>query len=249
MAEKSSGGGESVFASRNQKIDGDERDDEPAFVAGQRSRDAGEPRADHGGERLRFAKQNREVQQSHQRRQDHRFRHGSGLQVQKIGIESQQAERGEGNGGRMRRAAQGGIEEDTGTNEACRRRDCARQPAAPELVVSHERQHQQVRQRQPDGAHLIVARLSRIDDAARDVQMRLRVAIIQSPAGMIYVRSGRGAERGQRDRHQGEFQPDVLQNSVKSRNSWKRASMSLRVRVRKRSTPNFSQQKLPMTEP
>ncbi len=40
------------------------------------------------------------------------------------------------------------------TNET-RRRDGARQPAAPQTVVRHERQHQQVRQGQPDGADLI----------------------------------------------------------------------------------------------
>ena len=83
--------------------------------------------------------------------------------------------------------------------------------------------------------------------------MRLRVAVVQSPAGMIYVSGGQAADRGQRDEDQREFKPDVLQgsfqNSVKSRNSWKRASISSRVRVRKRSTPNFSQQKLPITEP
>ena len=83
--------------------------------------------------------------------------------------------------------------------------------------------------------------------------MRFRIAVIQSPARMIYVRGGQAADRGQREEDQREFEPAMLQNplqnSVKSRNSWKRASMSLRVSVRKRSTPNFSQQKLPMTEP
>ena len=115
-----------------------------------------------------------------------------------------------------------------------------------------ERQHQHMRQRQPDGADLVVAGRARIHDAARDVEMRLRIAVIQSPAGMIYVRGSQAADRGQRDEDQREFEPDassLLQNSVKSRNSWKRASISSRVSVRKRSTPNFSQQKLPITEP
>src|ERR1700722_14447569 len=112
-----------------------------------------------------------------------------------------------------------------------------------------------MRKRQPYRPDLIVAGFSRIDDAARDIQMRLRIAVIQSPTRMIYVGCGQGADRGQQHDDQREFEPgvvqnpDVLQNSVKSRNSWKRASMSLRVSVRKRSTPNFSQQKLPMTEP
>ena len=35
---------------------------------------------------------------------------------------------------------------------------------------------------QPHGAHLVVARRARIDDAARDVEMRLGVAVIEQPA-------------------------------------------------------------------
>src|ERR1700690_4276628 len=106
-----------------------------------------------------------------------------------------------------------------------------------------------MRKRQPYRPDLIVAGFSRIDDAARDIQMRLRIAVIQSPTRMIYVDCGQGADRGQQHEDQREFEPRVFQNSVKSRNSWKRASMSWRVSVRKRSTPNFSQQKLPRTEP
>ncbi len=58
---------------------------------------------------------------------------------------------------------------------------------------------------------LVVAGLARIDDAARDIQMRLRIAVIQSPAGMVYVRGGQAADRGQGDEDQREFKPDVLQ--------------------------------------
>src|ERR1700733_13731758 len=104
-------------------------------------------------------------------------------------------------------------------------------------------------QGQPDGTDLIVAGFSRIDDAARYIQMRLRIAIVQSPARMIYISRGQTADRGQQDEDQRALDPDMFQNSVKSRNSWKRLSISLRVSVRKRSTPNFSQQKLPMTDP
>ncbi len=106
-----------------------------------------------------------------------------------------------------------------------------------------------MRQGQPDRTDLIVAWFSRIDDAARYIQMRLGIAIVQSPARMIYIRGSQTADRGQQDEDQRELDPDMFQNSVKSRNSWKRWSMSLRVSVRKRSTPNFSQQKLPMTDP
>ncbi len=89
------------------------------------------PGADHGRERLGFAKQNGEVKQSHQRRQDHRLGHGSGLQIQKIRIERQQAQRGQSNGRGMRRAPHGGVEEDSSNDETRRRWDGARQAAAP----------------------------------------------------------------------------------------------------------------------
>src|SRR5581483_2442999 len=142
----------------------------------------------------------------------------------------------------MRGATHGGVQKHSGTNEADRRRDGSRKSATPQPVVAHQGQHERVRQRQPHGAELIVAGLARIDYAARDIQMRFGIAIIQSPAGMIYVNGGRGADRDECKQHQTELEPEEPQNSVKSRNSWKRASISLRVSVRKRSTPNFSQQ-------
>ena len=79
--------------------------------------------------------------------------------------------------------------------------------------------------------------------------MRLRVAVIQCPTGMIYESSGSPADGRERDQHQSQLNVRAFQNSVKALNSLKRASTSARLKVRKRSTPNFSQQKLPITEP
>ena len=213
MAEKMQCGGEPVLRADNQEIDRDERDHEPAFVASQRCRNAGNACANHRRERLGFAKQDGEVEQGHQRRQDHRLGHRSGLQVQKIRIERQQPERRQRNGGRMRGAPHGRVQENAGANETSRGRDGARQAAAPQADRSDTSGSiSSMRQRQPDGPQLIVAGLSRVDDAARDVEMRLRIAIIQSPAGMVYVRGSQAADRGQRDEDQREFKPDVLQD-------------------------------------
>ena len=58
-------------------------------------------------------------------------------------------------------------------------------PARPlrhQRIDAHERQHRPVRQRQPDGADLVVAGSARIDHAARDVEVRLGVAIVEDPA-------------------------------------------------------------------
>src|SRR6202035_109771 len=95
---------------------------------------------------------------------------------------------------------------------------------------------------------LVVAGSPGIQDSAGDVQMRLGVAVIQGPAEMVYKQCGGRAQRTQARQHQAEFQTCVFQNSVNARNSLKRASISGRASVRNRSTPNFSQQKLPITD-
>jgi len=68
-----------------------------------------------------------------------------------------------------------------------------------------------MRQRQPNGPDLVVPRPPGIHNAPSDVEMRLGVAIVQSPAGMIYVSCREAADRGHHHENQREFDPDVLQ--------------------------------------
>jgi len=79
--------------------------------------------------------------------------------------------------------------------------------------------------------------------------MRLRITVIQGPAGLIYKSSDNRADGRERNQHQSQLNVRAFQNSVQALNSLKRASISARLKVRNRSTPNFSQQKLPSTEP
>jgi hypothetical protein len=59
-----------------------------------------------------------------------------------------------------------------------------------------------MRQRQPDGADLVVAGRLRIDDAARGVQVRLGVAVVEQPALRVGDQDGGEAEcdQGENDR-------------------------------------------------
>ena len=65
--------------------------------------------------------------------------------------------------------------------------------------------------------------------------MRFRVAVIQSPAGLIYESGNNRAQGNQRDQYQSQLNMRAFQNSVKALNSLKRASISARVKVRNRS--------------
>src|SRR5437588_11057661 len=106
-----------------------------------------------------------------------------------------------------------------------------------------------MRERQPGCSDLVVAGRSGVQDSPRDIQVRLGVAVIQCPPEMADQQSRSCAQGCQEQQHQGQLKASVFQNSVNARNSLKRASISARVNVRNRSTPNFSQQKLPITEP
>ncbi len=145
--------------------------------------------------------------------QEHRLGHGSGLQIQKIRIESEQAQatpaRRRTN---LQRAAWLRTERRRAITKQAEEGIAPARPLRHNAIDPHQRQHQQMRQRQPDRPNLIVARLARINDAPRDIEMRLGVAVIQSPARMIYIRGRQTADRGQRNEDQREFEPDLLQN-------------------------------------
>jgi len=70
-----------------------------------------------------------------------------------------------------------------------------------------------MRQRQPDGPDLVVSRRLRIDDAARDIQMRLGIAVVEDPA----VR-GRNPNRNRAEEEKGRERD--TQNAVQVLNSW-----------------------------
>jgi hypothetical protein len=72
-----------------------------------------------------------------------------------------------------------------------------RDSAVPEIVAAHERQHGPMDQRQPHGAHLLVARGLGIHHAAGDIQVALGVAVIEEPAAPMEEEDRRGAPQGE----------------------------------------------------
>ena len=92
-------------------------------------------------------------------------------------------------------AADGGEQKRAREDETRGGGNRAGQSVPPQRVVAHQRHHERVRQRQPHRADLIDARRARIEHAAGDVEVRLRVAVIQSVQPFRHVRATNAALR------------------------------------------------------
>ena len=55
-----------------------------------------------------------------------------------------------------------------------------------------------MREWEPHGSDLVVTRRPRINDAARDIEVRFRIAVVQRPAIALNVDGRADAESGQR---------------------------------------------------
>ena len=105
-----------------------------------------------------------------------RLGHGRGSHVEQTGVE---AIKSGGHGGAGKRQPKAGQPIHAGTTQdvAGERNPGARQPGAPPIVVLHKRHEQKVGQGQPDRPKLVEARIHRIDNTPRNVEVRDRIAV------------------------------------------------------------------------
>ena len=120
------------------------------------------------------------------------------MQVEDVGIEREQPGRRQRGGSAIEDAIGRRVEKRAGQKERDRGRDGAGQAVHPQRVHAREGEQQPVQQRQPHGAHLIVAGGARIHHAAGDVEVRLGIAVVEQPAVGIKNGDGGGAQQGQR---------------------------------------------------
>ncbi len=184
-----------------QKVQGGKGNEEPSFVSRQRPGAGGDARAGHRPPPLGLAEPHAEIRERHQRREEDRFGHGRRLQVKKVGIQREKRGGGYGGGRGCERPPHGRKQERACRHKTRRRGDGAGNAASPPLVGTDEGQHQQVRKRQPRGADLVVSRSLRIENAARDVEVRFGVAVVEQPAAAIEEPDRRGAPGGQSEDH------------------------------------------------
>jgi hypothetical protein len=128
-----------------------------------------------------------------------RLRHWGGLEVEEVGL-----------GGKDGCASESALvaEEATESREeecACKDpgeagRDGPGKASLPEEVVGGERHHEEVWQRQPDGADLFVARISAVEEATGDVEVGGGVAVLEGGAFPLDKDDCRGADQGEQRR-------------------------------------------------
>jgi hypothetical protein len=107
-----------------------------------------------------------------------RLRHGRGLQVKQIGIESEERER-ESGGGDGNEVASEPIETGARSDPGKCGGNDAGKSGGPPIEVLNERDEEDVRQRQPHRTELRETGSTRIEDAASDMQVGDRVAVVE----------------------------------------------------------------------
>ena len=173
----------------DQQIERDERNQEPAFIARERRGVRGGSGQQQCPDRLGVA----EPQRGPQQRGSEAAKTGSVIGVldrySMFGFSANTSIAAKRGRQRSKCPVRGGKEENRGEDEAGGRWNHSGEARSPPVRVHHKRNHQQVRQRQPDGADLFRPGCPRIENAARDVQMRLGIAVIKDVA----VREGQRA--------------------------------------------------------
>ena len=138
-----------------------------------------------------------------QDRKKKRLRHRRRRQIQQIGI--QRIERRRSNRpARHQHQPCEPIKSRYARDVADQRRPCASQPVLPPLHLLHEWQHQQVRQWQPHSTKLNQSWIPRVQNAARDTQMRHRISVQQQVAArdtQISSATNASSNGGQRNRN------------------------------------------------
>ena len=163
---------------REQEIDRHEGQQEPAFVArqgGRRRRRAGA----HAAPQPCVSRKRTVKYSSARGRRRNGLRHGDGLQVEQVGIEGEQRRGGAAPRRRESKMRRTAANRNVPARTKQKPREWRRRGRCATGVHAHQRQHQPVRQRQPDRADLVVARRAGIHHAARDIQVRFGVAVVE----------------------------------------------------------------------
>jgi hypothetical protein len=127
--------------------------------------------------------------------------HGGGLQVEQIGIKCEEGKRD--GGWRRREPDAGEAIEAEAREEPCQGRgDDTGDAVGPPTVDLYERDHEDVGQWKPDGAKLREAGDAGVEDAACNVEVSNRVAVVEE--GVVMPAPGDGEERERRAGGQGE---------------------------------------------
>ena len=141
--------GAQAFFDAEKQANGHKRQQKPALIAGECTRQRAEARTD--GPAAQAA-----IEHARERRQEERLGHGNGLQVKQVGIEREDRDSGQCRH-LTEQAAHRGKQKRPGKHETGCRGDAARQSRLPQPLVAHQREHEHVQQREPYAADLLPA--------------------------------------------------------------------------------------------
>jgi hypothetical protein len=170
------------------------REDKPAVVAGECSEEGEQSGAGGAGPVGVFAIAEEEPQCTEKTDKEQGFGHRGALEVEQVGIEGVNAERGPGWSQTLEKKMDCKEKEEPAEHIACRGGHHSGPSVVPPGVVAGKRGGEHVGQREPDGTDLFIAGFAGVGETAGDVQMGFGVAVPEGPALVVDIVGGDGGE-------------------------------------------------------
>ena len=130
---------------------------------------------------MSVAKANREIKQAREAGEGKRLRHRRALQIEQIGVECEDEHCNPARDGAVKGAARRQEEKHARNDERQGSGDRSGEPSAPKDATDYEGKHEEMWKRQPDRSELFVAGSAGVNDAAGDIQVGFRVAVVERP--------------------------------------------------------------------